>query len=170
MTDELRGEPRLDTFCRNEYPRLVGMLDLYCGDLGEAEELAQEALTRVYRHWKKVSTLDRPEAWAQRVAINLANSHFRRKRAERSARSRLGDESVAHTDLAGQLSLRAAIAELPKKMRTALILRYYIDLPYAGVAERMDLPENTARSLVHRAVARLRADSGVMELQEAFDV
>ena len=89
MTDESRETPRLEAFCRAEYPRLVGMLDLYCGDLGVAEELAQEALTRVYRHWKKVSALDKPEAWVRRVAINLANSHFRRRKAERKAREQI---------------------------------------------------------------------------------
>ena len=55
-------------------------------------------------------------------------------------------------------------------MRTALILRFYLDLPYAGIAEQMHIPESTARSLVHRGVTKLRADTGVQELQEAFDV
>jgi DNA-directed RNA polymerase specialized sigma24 family protein len=45
-----------------------------------AEELAQETMVRVARDWEKVSRLDAPGAWAYRVAMNLARSHFRRAR------------------------------------------------------------------------------------------
>ena len=74
-----------DDFCSAEFPRLIGTLTLFCGDQGVAEELAQETLVRAYQHWKRVQRLDNPGAWANRVAINLATSYFRRKRAERRA-------------------------------------------------------------------------------------
>ncbi|MGI8699694.1 MAG: sigma factor [Nocardioidaceae bacterium] len=54
------------------------MLRLYCGDPEVARDLAQEALTRAWVHWRKVRRMDRPDLWVRRVALNLANSHFRR--------------------------------------------------------------------------------------------
>src|SRR5918992_733978 len=88
----------LTAFCRREHPRLVGALSLYCGDLFLAEELAQEALARVCRDWSRVRRMDHPAAWAQRVAINLANSQFRRRAAERRARQRLEAGAMQHED------------------------------------------------------------------------
>ena len=75
----------LARFCREQRPQLVGSLGLYCGDVGLAEELANEALARVCRDWNHVRDLERPGAWAHRVAMNLANSWFRRRGAERRA-------------------------------------------------------------------------------------
>jgi DNA-directed RNA polymerase specialized sigma24 family protein len=68
----------LTEFCEAEWPRLVGSLSLYTGDADLAEELAQEAVARVCRHWRRVRTMDAPAAWLHRVARNLAHSHFRR--------------------------------------------------------------------------------------------
>ena len=75
-------------FCRAEWSRLVGTLALLTGDADLAEELAQETIVRVCRDWRKVSSMDAPGAWAHRVAVNLAHSHFRRRSAARRALAR----------------------------------------------------------------------------------
>lgn len=162
----------LTRFCADEYPRLVGMLGLYCGNRAVAEELAQESLAQVFRHWRKVRALDDPGAWLRRVAFNQANSYFRRVAAERRARRRAGDSPDVHSDPDGadRHAVRVAIASLPRRQRTALVLRYYIDLPFAEIADLMDCPEPTAKSLVRRALARLREDNLGHEPMEVFDV
>ena len=164
-------EAELAAFCRAQYPTLVGMLGLYCGDRAVAEELAQEALGRAWRQWRKVRSLDNPSAWLRRVAINLANSHLRRLRAERRARDRstVVDQHV-DPDGADRQAVRAAVASLPKRQRTALVLRYYLDLPYGEIAEVMDAPEPTVKSLVRRAIERLRNEGQLVERMEAVDV
>ena len=163
--------PDLVAFCRSEHPRLVGVLGLYCGDRAVAEELAQETLTRVCRDWRRVREKDNPSAWVSRVAINLANSYFRRKLAERRARARLESlrDSDSEPDLSESVSLREAIAKLSRRQRTVLILHYYLDLPFSDVADHMDIPLSTAKSLGVRAVERLRSDSGLSQLREAPD-
>lgn len=166
MSDEALVE-----FCRAQYPRLVGLLGLYCGDRAVAEELAQETLARVWRKWPKVHHLDRPDAWAQRVAINLANSHFRRLVAERKARARADppaeDWSPAFEEV---VTVRRAVAALPRRQRAAVVLHYYLDLPLAEVAERMGTTVGAVKSLLHRAVARLRDDEAVAGPKEVADV
>jgi RNA polymerase sigma factor (sigma-70 family) len=167
-----RGGPPEDltAFCRREHPRLVGTLSLYCGSVFLAEELAQEALARVCRDWGRVRRMDHPGAFAQRVAINLANSQFRRRAAERRARQRL--EAFArqreHTpDETSAITIRAAVAALPRRQRTALVLRYFCDLPFAEVARLMESPEPTVKSLARRAVQRLQAEAGITDELEA---
>lgn len=161
----------LVSFCRNQHPRLVGILGLYCGDRAVAEELTQEALTRTCRDWRRIREKDDPSAWVSRVAINLANSYFRRKLAERRASARLESQrnSGSEPDLSESVSLRQAIAKLPRRQRTVLILHYYLDLPFTDVADHMDIPLSTAKSLSRRALSRLRSDSGLFHLKEVPD-
>ena len=74
-----------DVFCEDAYPRLVGLLTLYTGNANLAEDLAQEALARAIRHWRRLQRMESPKGWLYQVAINLANSWFVRRRAERRA-------------------------------------------------------------------------------------
>lgn len=152
------ADPRI-AFCEREYPRLVGALSLYChADHGLAEELAQEALARICRDWARVARLRSPGAWAHRVAINLANSWYRRRAAERRARTRAGPSSEVHhdPDAADAAALRAALAALPRRQREAVVLRHYADLPVAEVAVLMGCAEGTVKALTHQGLARLR--------------
>lgn len=151
---------RLEAFCRREFPRLVGTLTLYCGDRDVAEQLAQEALLKTVRRWSSVSQMAAPGAWVHRVAINMANSFYRRRKAARRARRRqgAGDAGGVHhdPDTPDAVALREAVAELPRRRRTALVLRYYADLPAAQVAEHMDITTASVNSHVSRALSDLR--------------
>ncbi|MGH2764295.1 MAG: sigma factor, partial [Actinomycetota bacterium] len=64
------GEPEVPTasasstfeeFFRSTYGRLMGALLLLTGDAAEAEDLAQEALVRVFERWERVQMMDSPE-------------------------------------------------------------------------------------------------------------
>jgi RNA polymerase sigma factor (sigma-70 family) len=147
---------RLEEFCRDEWGRLVGSLYLYVGDRGLAEELAQETLVRTVQHWGEVVRADSPSAWAHRVAFNLAKSHFRRRLALRRARTRAGAVAPAELDLASAVAVRDAVARLPDAQRSALVLRYFADLPLREVAAVMGCPENTVKSHIRRAIEALR--------------
>lgn len=154
-------------FCSLHYERLVGALGLHCGDRAVGEELAQEALARVWSHWGAVQELHDPAAWMYRVAFNLSNSHFRRKRAERRAQQRGIPDRVEDRDTATVVAIRSAVAGLPKRKRTALVLRYFLDLPFAEVARLMDAPESTVKSLARRALEDLRGEFTRADLREA---
>ena len=156
--DSLDPPADLAGFCRREYPRLVGSLAYYTGDPDLAEELAQDALVQACRHWDAVAGFEAPGAWVHRVAINLANSRFRRLAAKRRAESHLGTREHHHDpDTAVALALRNAIAGLPKAMRTVIVLRYFADQSVKEVAEHLRIPENTVKTLARRAVEKLRA-------------
>ncbi|HEY7874911.1 MAG TPA: SigE family RNA polymerase sigma factor [Actinomycetota bacterium] len=152
------GAGEFSGFCSSHYNRLVGVLGLYCGDRATGEELAQEALARAWSHWAKVRDLEDPAGWLYRVAMNLANSHFRRKRAERRAHQSGRPIPDGGEDPAAILAIRAAVAQLPRRKRTVLVLRYYLDLPFAQVAQLMDAPESTVKSLARRALEDLRGE------------
>ncbi len=152
-------EGAFTVFYNAHYDRLVGSLVLYTGDRELAMDLAQETMARAYRDWRKVAHLDAPPAWLHRVALNLANSAFRRKLAE--WRSSVRAEDNAHrshydSDAGEAVAVRRAVASLPARQKTALVLRYYADMPVADVAKAMRCAEGTVRALTSQALEGLR--------------
>lgn len=171
MDDE--AEAGAIEFCHRLRPRLVGTLSLLCGSAGVAEELAQEALARTWSNWPRVRELGEPAAtaWTHRVALNLARSWIRRKMAERRAFARLETQTAAHQapDLADAVTIRQKVAALPRRQRTALVLRYYADLPVAQVADLMGCAPGTVKSLTNKAMRALRAELDVHPAEEVAD-
>lgn len=162
----------LRDFCRGEHPRLVGFLTVYTGDRDLAQELAQDTIVRIILHWKKVSSQESPHLWARKIALNLANSWFRRNLAKRRAVQRMSarySELHHDPDSATSVAIRKAISTLPVRQKTAIVLRYYADLPVGEVAEAMRVKEGTVRALTTQAIQSLR-NTGQFELSEVADV
>lgn len=162
-----------EEFCREHQSRLIGILSLYCGDRDIAEELAQETLIRTYAAWGRVSKLAHPASWTYRVAMNLANSLFRRRLAERNVNRKhvaSGVESYEMTDIIGELAIRTAVARLPRQQRAVLILRYYADLSVRDTADLLQIPDGTVKTLSRKAIQRLRNDSGLLDSEVVINV
>lgn len=151
----------LAVFCAREWPRVVGALRLAYGDAEFAEEIAQEALEKACLRWRRVRAMEHPSAWVHRVAFNAATSRFRRVDAGRRALSRHGPgpTEIAPTD-ADHLALREAIAALELRPRTALVLRYYVEMTPGEAGEVMGCSGQAVRNLTHRALQALRAELG----------
>lgn len=80
---------------------------------------------------------------------------------------------VNQPDEADRLAVRAAVADLPERQRAALVLRYYVDLPVAEVADVLGCAPGTVKSLTHKAVEGLRralGDETVEEIEEVLGV
>lgn len=156
-------------FIAAEHPRLVGALSLYVGDVDLAEELAGEALTRAAQRWPRVRDMAAPGAWVHRVAMNLARSRWRRRAAERRARSRLqADRGVHHdADPADRVAVRQAVAGLPERQRGVVVLRYFHGMDVAGTAAALGISEQAVAAATYRAVATLRRRLGLNETAPA---
>ena len=116
-----------EDFFRDEYPRLVPMLHVLTGDRHRAEDLAQEALLRAQRDWRRISAYDRPGAWVRRVALHAA-SNVSRRRGGRSGRSAASVWRETTTELpAADEGLWRAVRELPDQQRWAVVLHYVED-------------------------------------------
>ncbi len=157
----------LELFCSREYPKIRGALHLYVGNEGVAAELVQETFVRVCRDWHRVSVMAQPGAWAHRVAMNLANSWFRRRKAERRAQQR--DEATVgrreSIDPSTPPAVIAALRELRPQDRAVLVLRFYADLTLGEVADALGIPEGTAKTRARHGIARLRT-MGILDEDE----
>lgn len=151
--------PALVAFCEREHGRLVGALALYTGNADLARELAQDALARACRDWPRVAGMAHPSAWLHRVGINLANSYFRRRRAERRATSRAGATTEAAADVAAsadKLAVREAVSALPRQQRTAVVLRFYAAMTVPEIATAMGVSDGSVKTHLHRGMGALR--------------
>ena len=159
----------LEQFCRSMFPRLVGVLGLYCGDRDAGEDLAQEALARACRDWRRVRAMDAPEAWVTRVGLNLAKSWGRRRTAARKATARHGPTTgVGTLDPADRLAVQRAVAALPDRQRAAVVLRYFADMSVEQTAAVMKCAPGTVKALTSQGIAGLK-HAGLIDSDEEND-
>lgn len=124
-------------------------------DRALAREASAEAFARAYERWGRVRRLDAPEAWVVTVATNLCRRTWHRRRLEARALERLGP-AMATVDAFDPVDdLHAAVDALPERMRTAVRLRYWNDLPEHEVARCMGVATGTASALLSQARRRL---------------
>ena len=146
--------------CERLQPAVFGALALYCGSTEIAEDLTQETLLRVWKHWQSVAEMDRPDRWALRVAFNLAKSRLRRRRIERAFGNARSGEHTLDADPTDIIVLRAEVANLPTRQRAAIVVRYFNDLSVADAAVVLGCAEGTVKALTHQAVSSLRVRLG----------
>ena len=145
-----------DALYQARYGDVVAMLHAYVGNLTEAQDLAQEAFCRAWQRWGKVADYQDPMAWIRRVAMNLANSRWRRLRV---ARNHLKREQATNVPALGpdHVALVQALREVPADQRRAMVLHYLVDLPVAEVAHEMGVAVGTVKSWLHRGRMALAA-------------
>ena len=149
-----------ETFFRGEYPQLCRALVLLVGDVFEAEELAQEAMTRVLERWDRVRELDSPTGYVYRTAMNLQRKRIRRLavRARRVfADVPTNDPAPAADD---RHDVRRALATLPESQRAALVLVDWLEMDASEAAEVLGIKSGTVRVRLHRGREALRTAIG----------
>jgi len=141
------------------------------GDLGEAEDLAQEVFLRAYRGLGTFRGGSTFRTWLYRIVHNVSASYFARKKAlKRSAQvlsldsgeareppARADCDSRGRTE-AGELRevVKKAIRALPEDMRELVVLRDVEDRSYEEISESTGLPIGTVKSRIHRGRLLLR--------------
>jgi len=152
------------TSFEDAFPRLYA--DAYrvafrlLGERSEAEDVAQEACARAYSRWSSIH--DYAEPWCVRVAGNLALDALRARTRAVRRQERLvsahGSGTTAPGDIGAveRLDLYAALTELPKRQREAVVLRYLGDQSEQDTAALLGLSVGSVKTHASRGLARLR--------------
>jgi RNA polymerase sigma-70 factor, ECF subfamily len=140
---------------------------LMLGESTEAEDALQEIFVQVY---KSLSGFDPKKAafttWLYRVTFNYCLNHRRKKHPLALPLEEISPTFKSEfpgTQLADEEVLQQAIEKLTDKQRAVVILRYFWDLPYAEIAQILDIPLGTVKSRIDLALKTLRK---VLEEQE----
>jgi RNA polymerase sigma factor (sigma-70 family) len=151
-----------ETIVRTNWRKVFNVAYKFVGRHEEAEDLTQDIFLKIF---KALHTFDRRanfQTWIISISRNLCIDHYRSVRKERQTIAREVDagelqpasrdrgpyQAAEHQDLRGQL--RLALQELPKTLRTAVVLRDLQELSYQEIADRLSLPEGTVKSRINR--------------------
>ena len=140
-----------ERFFRDEYPRLVPMLQALTGDRQRAEDLAQDALAAAQRDWRRIGRYDKPGAWVRRVALNRSSNDRRRQRREAASLQRIGVAEPTTETAGHDARLWALVRALPEQQRWAVALHYVEDRSVADVAEVLGCSAGTVKTHLSRA-------------------
>ena len=127
------------------------------GPDARADDAAQEAIIRAWRHWDRRAHSDAVVAWVRTIARREAY-----RIAGQAPRETLTDEVEAcggDDGNAGRIAavdLRSALRGIDRRDRQLLLARYWQELPHAETARRLGLTEATVRVRLHRLHNHLR--------------
>jgi RNA polymerase sigma-70 factor (sigma-E family) len=156
--ERIEGGVLEDLYLRHA-DRATRVAYLLTGDRPLAEDLVQEAFLRLAGRFLHVRNRAAFEAYLRRTVVNLANSHHRRTRSERSTLARsaaLREPEPSQPDPGETDALKRALLRLPPRQRTAIVLRFYEDLSEQQTADAMRCAVGTVKSLVSRGMDSLR--------------
>lgn len=138
----------------------------------EAEDVVQETFLRVYLNLHRYDETLKFSTWIFRIATNLCIDRLRKRKAIYSLDADMADSEG--TDWYALLpsdgetpekqlvvsetreEVRRAIASLPEKYKSVIILRYLHDLSLQEIGDVLDMPITTVKTRVHRGREYLR--------------
>lgn len=179
-TRPAEGAAAVEAVWRIEAARLVAGLARFTGDLGTAEELAQDALVTALERWPVDGIPANPGGWLMSTAKNRAIDGFRRAAVDRRAMEVLGrdapdtveqqiDDDPVPDDVL-RLLFMACHPVLNREYRVALTLRCLGGLTTPEIARGFLVPDAVAGQRISRAKKTLR-DKGVrFELPDAAEL
>jgi RNA polymerase sigma-70 factor (sigma-E family) len=163
----LQGEANLVTRAgREEFTRwararqghLLRASLLLTGDRQRAEDLVQEALTKVAMRWDRLRTTN-PDAYARAVMYHDSVSWWRKRRHEVLGAYDV-EAGAAAPEPERRILLLEALRALTPRQRAVIVLRYFEDLTEQQVAALLGISVGTVKSQAHKALTHLREACG----------
>ncbi|MFI2859258.1 RNA polymerase sigma factor SigW [Paenibacillus sp. JSM ZJ436] len=138
----------------------------------EAEDVVQETFLRVYKNLDRYDEKQKFSTWVYRIATNLCIDRLRKRKPSYSLDAEMSeqegtdgysmlpsqDPSVESEVLLSETQqiIHQAMATLPAKYKSIMILRYIQDLSLQEISDVLDLPVTTIKTRVHRGREFLR--------------
>lgn len=153
-------------FVRRYQGRVFGLAMGMVSDAALAEDIAQEALLRAWRHAPVYdSRRGAVSTWVLTITRNLTIDALRMRRAVPTDPDDLVNLGLASNDVTPEASaasaestreLRRALAGLSAEQRRALVLAYFYGMTALEVSERESIPLGTAKTRIRAGLTKLR--------------
>lgn len=165
MQEKITPEPTLDfRAIVDEHKRSIYALAYeLTGNHHDAEDLSQDVFIKVYRSLSSFRGDAQMFSWLYRITVNTYLNRkqkktllFRKLIDNFEAYDQPGTESHSEDMLHLNEHLDKAMNKLSPSERAAFVLRHVRDLPVREVSQAMEVAEGTVKSLLHRALKKLR--------------
>ena len=167
------GDAVFEALWREHRPFLVDLAFRMLGNIGDAEDVVQDAFTRLLR--ADVDAIEEPRGWLVVVVSRRCLDVLRSARVRRDARPAGADAAVPSTEPAAQtpdpadrvtlddnvrMALLVVLEQLTPAERTAFVLHDVFRYPFTEISEILGRPVDACRKLASRARHRIEAAGG----------
>ncbi|WP_433168937.1 SigE family RNA polymerase sigma factor [Kribbella sp. CA-247076] len=167
----MRQADDFDDFVRARWTATARLAYALTLDHQKAEDLAQEAFTKLWFHWRKLSG-GSPEAYLRKIVTTTFLSGRRRRWIGERPTDTPPDTAVdpATGQVDERLALRAAMARLSPRQRAAVYLRYAEDLSEHTVADLLGCSVGAVKQHTRRGLDTLRTDTTFITPEELAEL
>lgn len=141
------------------YTRMVKLASMYVDHRESAEEVVQDAFVKLLKGNYNIKP-GNEAAYLRRMVLNGAHTTLRKRRVRRR---HTPDEAepVASAEEGGlgrseRDRILSAVRQLPKKQASVIVLRYYLDLSEAEIAESLGMARGSVKSHAYRGLRKLQ--------------
>jgi RNA polymerase sigma-70 factor (sigma-E family) len=137
---------------------LIRLAGVMLGDRPTAEDVVQEAFCGLYRRWAHLSDPAKSLPYVRSAVLNGCRTVIRRRsRHDGRLAAEPAAASAEHDALLGEehRAVIQGVRKLPPRQREALVLRYFMDLDVAEIAQSMGISPGTVKSTLSRGIAAL---------------
>jgi RNA polymerase sigma-70 factor (sigma-E family) len=149
----------LSDLYREHYRSLVRMAALLLDDVALAEEVVQDAFVQLHHSWGRVAEPAKRPAYLRSIVLNGARSRARRRtlgrRLEVVRTTDTASAEVSAMQTEDRREVLTALRRLPDRQRECLMLRYYLDLSEAEIADTLGISTGSVKTHTHRGLAAL---------------
>lgn len=160
------ADAALEQLYATHWRQLGRLAVLLVHDQGAAEEIVQDCFVAMHARWSRLRDPDKALAYLRQSVVNRSRSHLRHlsvvgRHAERegAAAPAAGADHTTY-DAARRATVLDALRRLPRRQREVIVLRYYLDLSEAEIADLLGISRGAVKSHASRAASALRADLG----------
>lgn len=156
------ADAALESLYVAHWDQLVRLSVLLVRDLGQAEEVVQDAFVELHKRWARLDDPDRAPAYLRQTVVNRSRSALRHRgvvQRHLARQHRIDDAAPADEPVLADSRRRAvldALQRLPRRQREVLALRYYLDLSESEIAETLGISRGAVKSHASRGSAALR--------------
>ena len=140
------------------YAQLVRLARFLVDDQETAEDVVMEAFTALYRRWTTIRDANDAYGYLRSCVVNGARSQLRRRRVVRLHEVTV-EAPPAGPDVAAAGSARATVIALlrtlPLRQRQVLVLRYFMDLSEAEIADALGISPGSVKTHAARGLSAL---------------
>ena len=149
---------QLRTLYDQHYRSLVKLASFYVDDVGSCEEVVQDAFVKLLSG-RRVTAAGTEAAYLRSTVLNGARSALRKRKVRREKQPEparlVPSPEPAALEAVQRDTILEALRTLPERQANVLMLRYYLDLSEAEIADTLGMAPGTVKSHAHRGLKRL---------------